>query len=212
MYLNRPLKDFIGDTSSRTPTPGGGSVSALTGALGASLLCMVANFTLGKKRYKEVEDEVKRLLKEVEELREKLTRLIQEDIEAYEQVHQAIKASRGTSEKGKDYSQLLEKAFKQASSIPLRTAQLCLQLIKLGEKLLFIGNPNLITDTGIGVLLAETALESAALNVEINLASIKDEEFKKKRWAELSSFLSEGKRIRDGVIGKIKNRLRGDDL
>ena len=208
MYLNRPLKDFIEDTSSRTPTPGGGSVSALTGALGASLLCMVANFTLGKKRYKEVEDEAKRLLKEVEELKEKLTRLIQEDIEAYEQVHQVIKASRGTSEKGKDSSQLLEKAFKQASSIPLRTAQLCLQLIKLGEKLLLIGNPNLITDTGIGVLFGEAALQSAALNVEINLISIKDEEFREDKRRTLSPLLSQGKRIKDGVLRKIKQELK----
>jgi len=207
--LNRSLKDFLDDTASRTPAPGGGSVAALTGALGASLLCMVANFTLGKKKYERVEAQVRGVLKELDGLKTELTELIQKDIEAYQDVSRAIKMSRGISGKKENSSRTLEEVLKQASYIPLRTAQLCLQLIKLGERLLSLGNPNLITDTGIGVLLAETALESAALNVEVNLTSIKDDEFKKRGKEELSTLLSEGKKIKDGVIEELRNRLKG---
>jgi len=207
MYLNRPLREFLSDTSSRTPTPGGGSVSALTGALGASLLCMVANFTLGKKKYREVEGEVREILKEAEKLKDKLTTMIQQDIEAYQRLSQAMRASRDNSSVKKGRARILEDSLKEASEVPLRIAQLSYQLIKLGERLLSKGNPNLITDTGIGVLLGEAALQSAALNVEINLISIKDEEFREDKRMALSTLLSEGKRVREEVLRKIKQRL-----
>ena len=207
MYLNRPLREFLSDTSSRSPTPGGGSVSALTGALGASLLCMVANFTLGKKKYREVEGEVREILKEAEKLKDKLTTMIQQDIEAYQRLSQAMQASRDNSSVKKGRARILEDSLKEASEVPLRIAQLSYQLIKLGERLLSKGNPNLITDTGIGVLLGEAALQSAALNVEINLISIKDEELREDKRMALSTLLSEGKRVREEVLRKIKQRL-----
>jgi glutamate formiminotransferase/formiminotetrahydrofolate cyclodeaminase len=210
MYLNKPLRDFLDDTSSRTPTPGGGSVSALTGALGAALLCMVANFTLGKKKYKEVEEDVKEILKEAEDIKEKLTLLIQQDIESYQRLSQAMRISRGDSLKEEDQAKILEKSLKEASEVPLGVAQLSFQLIKLGQRLLSRGNPNLITDTGIGVLLGEAALQSAALNVEINLISIKDEKFREDKRRTLSSLLSQGKRIKDEVLRKIKQGLKED--
>jgi len=197
MYLNRPLREFLSDTSSRSPTPGGGSVSALTGALGASLLCMVANFTLGKKKYREVEGEVREILKEAEKLKDKLTTMIQQDIEAYQRLSQAMRASRDNSLVKEGRARILEDSLEEASEVPLRVAQLSYQLIKLGERLLSKGNPNLITDTGIGVLLGEAALQSAALNVEINLISVKDEEFREDKRMALSTLLSEGKRVKN---------------
>jgi len=212
MYLNRPLREFLSDTSSRSPTPGGGSVSALTGALGASLLCMVANFTLGKKKYREVEGEVREILKEAEKLKDKLTTMIQQDIEAYQRLSQAMRASRDNSLVKEGRARILEDSLEEASEVPLRVAQLSYQLIKLGERLLSKGNPNLITDTGIGVLLGEAALQSAALNVEINLISVKDEEFREDKRMALSTLLSEGKRVREEVLRKIKQRLREENI
>ncbi len=212
MYLNRPLREFLSDTSSRSPTPGGGSVSALTGALGASLLCMVANFTLGKKKYREVEGEVREILKEAEKLKDKLTTMIQQDIEAYQRLSQAMRASRDNSLVKEGRARILEDSLEEASEVPLRVAQLSYQLIKLGERLLSKGNPNLITDTGIGVLLGEAALQSAALNVEINLISVKDEEFREDKRIALSTLLSEGKRVREEVLRKIKQRLREENI
>jgi len=212
MYLNRPLREFLSDTSSRSPTPGGGSVSALTGALGASLLCMVANFTLGKKKYREVEGEVREILKEAEKLKDKLTTMIQQDIEAYQRLSQAMRASRDNSLVKEGRARILEDSLEEASEVPLRVAQLSYQLIKLGERLLSKGNPSLITDTGIGVLLGEAALQSAALNVEINLISVKDEEFREDKRIALSTLLSEGKRVREEVLRKIKQRLREENI
>jgi len=208
MYLNRPLRDFLDDTASRSPTPGGGSVSALMGALGAALLCMVANFTLGKKKYKGVEEDVKEILKKTEDLKAKFTLLIQKDVEAYQRLSRAMRMSRDSSLKEEDQAKILEKALKEASEVPLGVAQLSFQLIKLGQRLLYKGNPNLITDTGIGVLFGEAALQSAALNVEINLISIKDEEFREDKRRTLSPLLSQGKRIKDGVLRKIKQELK----
>ncbi|MEA3485272.1 MAG: cyclodeaminase/cyclohydrolase family protein, partial [Candidatus Aerophobetes bacterium] len=132
-YLNRPLRDFLDDTSSHTPTPGGGSVAALAGALGAALLCMVANFTLGKKKYKKVEEDVKEILREAEDIKAKLGIIIQQDIESYQRLSQAMRMSRDDSLKKEDQTKILEKSLKEASEVPLRVAQLSFQLIKLGQ-------------------------------------------------------------------------------
>jgi len=208
MYLNRPLREFIEETSSKTPTPGGGSVAALAGCLGASLICMVANFTIGNKKYKDVEEDVKDILKEAEELKSRLSELISEDIQAYEEVLRATKMPKDNKEMREERFFTLQKALKNAAIVPHKTASSCFQLIKLARKLSPKANPNLITDIGVGVLFAEAALQSAAINVEINLAFIKDEKFNTGRKEELSLILAHGEKIKNEVIEKIKKKIQ----
>jgi glutamate formiminotransferase/formiminotetrahydrofolate cyclodeaminase len=209
MYLNQPLRSFLEDTASKTSTPGGGSVAALVGALGAALLCMVGNFTLGKPKFEKVERDIRRILKEADKLKGELSGLIQKDIEAYARFSRVSRMSKDTSELKEKRTQALQIALKDATQVPLTTAKSALRLIELAKLLLSRGNPNLITDVGVGVLLADAALQSAALNVQINLGYIKDEEFKKTSSSVLSSVLSQGREIKDKVIKGVRKKLAG---
>jgi len=209
MYLDQPLRSFLEDTASKTPTPGGGSVAALVGSLGAALLCMVGNFTLGKPKFEKVERDVREILKEADKLKGKLSGLIQKDIEVYARFSQTSRMPRDTSELKEKRRQALQIALKDATQVPLTTAKLALRLLELAQLLVSKGNPNLITDVGVGALLADAALQSAALNVQINLSYIKDEEFIKRTSSVLSSMLSQGQEIKDKVIKGVRDALAG---
>ncbi|UCG94150.1 MAG: cyclodeaminase/cyclohydrolase family protein [Candidatus Aerophobus sp.] len=209
MYLDQPLRSFLEDTASKTPTPGGGSVAALVGSLGAALLCMVGNFTLGKPKFEKVERDIREILKEADKLKEGLSGLIQEDIEVYTRFSQTSRMPRDTSELKEKRRQALQIALKDAAQVPLTAAKLALRLLELAQLLLSKGNPNLITDVGVGALLADAALQSAALNVQINLGYIKDEEFRKRTSSVLSSMLSQGQEIKDKVVKGVRDALAG---
>ncbi len=209
MCLNQPLKSFIDNTAKGTPTPGGGSVAALVGSLGAALLCMVGNFTVGKPKYKSVEKDVKEILAEADKLKESLFVLIREDMEAYKKFSRASQMPKDTPLMREKRKQVLQKALKEAAEVPWRISQASLQVIELAEKLLPKGNPNLITDVGVGVLLAEAALKSAVLNVKINLSFIKDEEYKNRRSKALEDILSQASQIKDVVLKSIQEEMGG---
>ena len=209
MYLDQPLRSFLEDTASKTPTPGGGSVAALVGSLGAALLCMVGNFTLGKPKFEKVERDIREILKEADKLKEELSGLIQKDIEVYARFSQTSRMPRDTSELREKRRQALQIALKNATQVPLTAAKLALRLLELAQLLLSKGNPNLITDVGVGALLADAALQSAALNVQINLGYIKDEEFRKRTSPVLSSMLSQGQEIKDKVVKGVRDALAG---
>jgi len=184
-------------------------VAALVGSLGAALLCMVGNFTSGKPKFEKVEREIREILKEADKLKEELSLLIQKDIEAYARFSQASRMPKDASELKGKRREALQIALKDATQVPLNTAKLALRLIELAQLLLSRGNPNLITDVGVGALLADAALQSAALNVQINLGYIKDEEFKRRANSALSSMLSQGHEIKDEVIKGVKKKLAG---
>jgi len=209
MYLDQPLRSFLEDTASKTPTPGGGSVAALVGSLGAALLCMVGNFTLGKPKFEKVERDVREILKEADKLKEELSGLIQKDIEVYARFSQTSRMPRDTSELKEKRRRALQIALKDTTQVPLTAAKLALRLLELAQLLVSKGNPNLITDVGVGALLADAALQSAALNVQINLGYIKDEEFRKRTSSVLSSMLSQGQEIKDKVVKGVRDALAG---
>ncbi len=209
MYIDKSLRSFIDNTARGTPTPGGGSVAALVGSLGAALLCMVGNFTLGKPKYKSVEKDVKEDLAEADKLKESLFVLIREDMEAYEKFSRASQMPKDTPLMREKRKQVLQKTLKEAAEVPWHISQACLQVIELAEKLLPKGNPNLITDVGVGVLLAEAALKSAVLNVKINLSFIKEEEYKNRRSKALEDILSQASQKKDGVLKAIEEEMDG---
>ncbi|MCD6231426.1 cyclodeaminase/cyclohydrolase family protein [Candidatus Aerophobetes bacterium] len=195
--LSSSLREFIEETSSKTPIPGGGSVAALIGALGASLLCMVANFTIGKKRFRDVEEKVKSILEDIEKAKLELSRLVEEDAKDYLRF----------SQRDRDNENACQEILKEITLTPLKTSKLSLKVIRLARELLGRSNPYLISDIAVGVLLAEAALRSAGFNVQINLKSIKDEKFKKEKKDILSATLSEGRRIKEEIIKEIESIL-----
>ncbi|MBM3240445.1 cyclodeaminase/cyclohydrolase family protein [Candidatus Poribacteria bacterium] len=209
MYINEPMKKYLDDTASGEPTPGGGSVAALVGALGAALTSMVCNFTVGKEKYKDVEAEVTEILSQAENLRGDLAELMQADTEAYSQVSAAYGMPRKSSKEKEARTAAIQEALKAALQVPLKAAMRCYDVLKLNEPLVEKGNSNLISDVGVAVALAESALQSAALNVEINLVSIKDEEFCKGVRETLDPIVAEGTKIKAEVWEKVMKVITG---
>ena len=204
MYIDEPLKKYLDETASGAPTPGGGSVAALAGALGAALTSMVCNFTVGKEKYKDVEAEVAQILAEAESLRSKLLELMVEDTRVYGEVSKAYGMPRTTPEEKEARTQAIQKALKIALQAPFEAAICCYKILKLNEPLLDKGNQNLISDVGVAVLLAESALRSAILNVEINLSYIKDKDFCNNTREKLKSIITESSEIKSKVYDKVK--------
>jgi len=204
VYIEEPLKKYLDETASGAPTPGGGSVASLVGALGAALTSMVCNFTVGKEKYKDVEAEISDILSNAEQLRTELLNLMVEDTQAYGEVSKAYSMPRNTPEEKEVRTQAIQKALRIAMQAPLETAFCCYKVIKLNEPLVDKGNQNLISDVGVAVLLAESALRSAVLNVEINLSYIKDEQFCNDTREKLKAIITESSEIKSKIYDKVK--------
>ena len=169
------VDQFLSSVGSEKPAPGGGSVSALAGALAGNLGMMVANLTIGKKNYENVSDEISGIRGKLMGLEEKLRDLVDNDTVAFKNLMNAYRIP-----KDKDFRALkIQKATKYATHIPLETAKTSMEVLALLQGLAEKGNKNAITDVGVAALLAKTAIEGALLNVKINLGSIKDEDYKK---------------------------------
>jgi formiminotetrahydrofolate cyclodeaminase len=207
VYIDEPLKKYLDEAASGSPTPGGGSVAALAGSLGAALTSMVCNFTVGKKKYADVEAEVSQILSEAEELRAELQDLTVEDTQAYGQVSAAYGMPRETTEEKAARSEAIQTALKVAMKAPLEAAVCCHKVLKLNEPLVEKGNQNLISDVGVAVLLAESAMRSAILNVEINLSYIKDEKLCQETREKLRPMLSEAVELRSKVYEKVNEAI-----
>jgi formiminotetrahydrofolate cyclodeaminase len=185
----KPLRTFLDELSGSAPAPGGGSVAALSGALGAALISMVGNLTIGKKKYADVQDEIAELLRESERLRGEFADLLEADVSAFTEVSQAMKMPRGTDEEKPARDRAMDRALKAATDVPMRVAEACVSVMDLCRPTAEKGNLNAVSDVGVGVLMAEAGLRSAALNVLINLGSIKDEAFVKENRTKLDALL-----------------------
>jgi formiminotetrahydrofolate cyclodeaminase len=204
---DKPVTAFLDELASDAPAPGGGSVAALSGALGAALVSMVCNLTLDKKGYEDVQGEIKDLLAQSEALREKLTSLLEEDIKAYTGYSKAAKMHRGTEEEKAERQAVMQAALKVATDVPLTIAETAVKVMDLCMPAAEKGNKWAVSDAGVAVLMAEAALRSAALNVLINLGTLKDAEFVADRRAKLDSLL-EGKGImRDEIYDYVASKL-----
>ena len=171
-YSESSIRDYLNELASKAPVPGGGSAAALVGATGAALLSKVANFTIGKEKYKSVEKEIENILERSEALREEFIKLCSEDAKAYRKLSGAFKLPKTEDRKSK-----IEDALKEALAVPLEVCKKANETIKLCMPVAQKGNINLITDVGDAALMLDCAFKSALLNVEINLKSIKDKQF-----------------------------------
>jgi len=177
---SKTVDGFLSELASSSPAPGGGSVAALAGALGSALNSMVCNLTIGKEKYQTVQTEIKNILKKSEQLRQQLTTLIDRDTDAFNDVMKAFKLPKETDQQKKHRSEAIQTGYKKATQVPLETATTCEQLLEIAEILAQKGNQNSITDAGVAALMAHAGVEAAIFNVQINLGSIKDEQFVRK--------------------------------
>ena len=177
MLTNQKITVFLEKTASGTPVPGGGSVSALSAALGAGLAEMVANLTIAKKGYEAVENEMKKTAETLKNLREKLVTEVDKDSNAYKDVLAAFKLPKDTEEEKEQRAEAIQDAMKNAARVPLGVAYDSLQVMDLAEKVIRNGNRNAASDGAVGTMMARTAVMGALFNVKINLASVKDQAF-----------------------------------
>ncbi len=171
------VSEFVDEVASKSPTPGGGAVGASVAALGAALIEMVANLTVGKKGYEDYEAEMERIIAEADYRRKKILESADDDIEAFNEVMKALKMPKDTPEKKEERKKKLQESLKKACEVPYDLAREISKLCPLAESVTKFGNKNAKSDAISAVALLEAAFKCALENVEINLKSIKDEEF-----------------------------------
>jgi glutamate formiminotransferase/formiminotetrahydrofolate cyclodeaminase len=186
---SKSVNGFLSELASRSPAPGGGSVAALSGSLGAALASMVCNLTVGKEKYADVQVEIKDILKKCEILRKELTVLIDKDTEAFNDVIKAFKMPKETEKQKEARIKAIQNGYKTAANVPLETAKTCEKILDLAKIIAEKGNQNSITDSAVSAIMARSGVESAILNVKINLGSIKDEKIVKKISSEIDTLL-----------------------
>ena len=201
------INGFLSELASNSPAPGGGSVAALAGSLGAALSSMVCNLTVGKEKYADVQEEIKNTLKKSEKLRKELTSLIDEDTNAFNDVMKAFKMPKETEEQKKKRSQAIQEGYKIAASVPLKTAKTCAEIMDVALVVAEKGNQNSITDAAVSALMANAGVQSAILNVEINLGSIKDEAFVNKISNEVEELKKKSKKKTDEIMEIVYKNL-----
>lgn len=170
------VEEFLKETASSSPAPGGGSVSALAGALAAALAGMVANLSQGKK-FVETEELMAETAANAAAMRARLEECVQKDTDGFELYMQALRLPKETEEQKAHRRTEMQAALKAAAAIPMETAETAAKIFPLAEKVLRLGNANAASDALVSVMLARTAVFGALLNVKINLESIRDELF-----------------------------------
>ena len=208
MMLEKKTTEFLNVLSSSAPVPGGGGASAAVGAFGAALGMMVANLTVGKKKYADVEEEIIEARGQLEAIRDRLVELTDEDARVFEPLSKAYGLPKDTPEEKAFKEQTLEKALYEASLVPMDIMKTVLESMKILEVLGEKGSMIAISDVGVGILFAQAALEGASLNVFINTGLMKNRERAEKLNKTANELIQEGQsykeRIYAEVCGKIK--------
>lgn len=199
------VSGFLGETAGQEPVPGGGSISALNGAIAGALAEMVANLTIGKKKYAEVEDEMKQISSKADAIYKELVLDIDRDSEAYNLVFDAFKLPKETDQEKAHRSEQIQQSTKQAALVPMEVARRTHSLLGLIEQVVAKGNQNAITDGCVAMMCARTAIIGALLNVRINLTSLKDEQFVSELKAEADRLEEDAVKREKVILGHVKN-------
>lgn len=211
MLVDLTIKGFLAETAGSAPVPGGGSISALNGAIATALTEMVAKLTIGKKKYADVEGQMRTIATEAAIIRERLIRDIDRDSEAYDRVFAAFKLPKDMEEEKAERSRVIQDATKEAAMVPMQVAE---EIASVMETIIYVahkGNRNALTDACVAMMAARTCVLGALLNVRINLMSIKDEPFVK-RMSDKADFLeSEAIRIEKKLLDWARVQLTKDN-
>lgn len=202
------LQDFVDEVSRDTPAPGGGSISALAGALGAALSSMVANLTIGKRGSEQVEENLKPIAERAQELKVLLLKAIDEDANAFNQYLTASKMPARTAEDKKKKDQALQEGLKQAVAVPLTTARNCYEVLELTQSVADKGNPGSVSDAGVGAHLAFAGIKGAILNVLINLPQINDQKFNQKMMTICKKLENDASKKLNQIIPIVEEKTR----
>lgn len=202
------ITSFLDELSSKAPTPGGGGASALVGAIGCSLGSMVGNLTLGKKKYADIEEDIKVLIGTSERLRNELLDLISEDARAFEPLSKAYGLPKDTPEEIAVKDKIMENALYEASIVPLNIMKKIYEMLLLHKEYCLKGTRIAISDIAVGVQFCKSALLGASMNVFINTKAMKNRETAELLNKEADALISDGSIIADDIFNKIAASFR----
>ena len=203
----QPVGAFLDALASGAPTPGGGSVAAMSGAMAAGLVSMVCAFTVGKKQFAEIEQEVRRVHERAEQLRRELQQLAEQDIEVFGRLSAAYKLPRTTEADSATRQAAIQQVTRHAAEVPLRTAQAAAQLLPLCTTLASHVGRLIVSDVGVAAVLARATVQSAILNVEINLAGREDQRYVREIRAQIEDLSVGLSEETEGVIAIVRGRI-----
>ncbi|GAB4442214.1 MAG: cyclodeaminase/cyclohydrolase family protein [Chloroflexi bacterium OHK40] len=203
----QPVGAFLDALASSAPTPGGGSVAALSGAMAAGLVSMVCALTVGKKQFAEIEEEVRAIHDRAETLRRELQALAEQDIEVFARLAAAYKLPRTTQADAASRQAAIQQVTRLAAEVPLRTAQAAAALLPLCTALAPRVGRLIVSDIGVAALLARATVQSAILNVEINLAGLEDQIYVRQTRARIEDLMVGLSEETDGVVEIVRGRL-----
>lgn len=207
ILVNCSIEEFSRILGSKSPTPGGGSVSALSGALGAGLISMVCGLSIGNDEYETFQNLLEESHEKAKTLSKSLLKRVDLDSEAFNSVMAAFKMPKETEKDKSARRGAIQVGFKEAVQSPLGIALECLEVLRLGERLLGKFNTNAMSDLGVAAQEAQAGLEGAVMNVRINLPSIKDEKFVAETNLTVASLLEEGGVIRNKIYDYVQENI-----
>lgn len=186
--------------AAKKSVPGGGGAAAVVGALGIALAAMVGNFTAGKKKYADVEDQVQALLTKSEEMRKRYLRLSDKDGEIFFSMSKLYNLPEETAEEKEAKAVAMEKAAMESIAVPMEILRLGYEGLQIHEEMAAIGNPLLVSDIACGSIMLLAAMEAAEPTIYINLGSIRDEDYKKATVAESDDLLAKGRALKKSLV------------
>lgn len=204
---DQTVGQFLEAVAAPGPTPGGGSVSALAGALSVALSRMVAGLARGKKGYEHVEADLHQIEVRARTVQSRLEALIDDDAKAYDAVVSAMRMPKSTDEEKAARVEAMQAAYRKATEVPLETMERCIEALELAEAALKKGSRSATTDVAVAVLLAEAAIRGASLNCSINLASIRDEAFRSQAEDRVEQLLKRSDEIGHEAMAVVTERL-----
>ena len=207
-YRKEPLARYMEDAAADKPTPGGGSVAAMAGALASTMASMAANFTVGRDKFKDVEPEVKEALAHLAAARKRLLDLAHEDMAAYQAIMEAYRLPKATDAEKAARGRAVEEATRRSLGVVRGVLAACRDIMVVTLRLSGIANPNLISDVGVAAELALGAIKAARINVEVNLGGLKDAAEAASVRGETDSTVADADKwadlVREAVLGKLR--------
>ena len=201
--LNGSVKSFTEQLASKAPVPGGGGASALVGAIGIALGDMVGELTVGKKKYADVEEDIKALMVKAQDLRVKLLECIAKDAVAFEPLSRAY----GIPKDDPTRDEIMEKCLRDAAGVPFEILCLCCEAIELQVDFAAKGSVLVVSDAGTGVVHCKAALQGAAINVKVNTKAMKDRDYAASIDRQVDERLEKYGKMVDEVFEKVYGRF-----
>jgi glutamate formiminotransferase/formiminotetrahydrofolate cyclodeaminase len=197
--------DFVDEVSRDTPAPGGGSIAALAGALGSALASMVFNLSIGKGEFDARYDDLCKLAEKAQAAKDGLIAAVDADTEAFNEVIAGLRMAKDSAEQIALRSEVIQAGYKSAAKVPLQTAQLCREVLDLCQAAADLGNKAVMSDAGVGALMAYAGVQGAIHNVRINLPHTKDEAFIENMAATLGDLLADSRAICEGIQQQVES-------